>query len=117
MEKLQLFLFILQMVIAVVMIILILLQKSDGDSLGGIGGGSGGAGSVMSSKASASFLSKFTMFLAAAFMANCLVLAAISGKTAGKTESEFERIIEKQGVSGEKSAKPIKKRSSVPEVK
>ena len=99
------------------MIILILLQKSDGDSLGGIGGGSGGMGAVMSSKASASFLSKFTMFLAAAFMINCLVLAAISSKTASKTASEFEKIIEKQESFGSGSAKPVKKPASAPEVK
>ena len=102
MEKLQLFLLILQIVIALVMIILVLLQKSDGDSLGGIGGGSGGMGAVMSSKATASALSKVTMFLAAAFMVNCLVLAAISGKDSGKTASEFEQIVK------EREAKEIK---------
>lgn len=85
MEKLQLFLLILQVVIAVVMIILVLLQKSDGDSLSGIGGGSGGMNAVISSKASANLLSKITMILVGVFMFNCLILATISN--AGKRKS------------------------------
>jgi preprotein translocase subunit SecG len=113
MEKLQLSLLILQIIIAVMMVILVLLQKSDGDSLGGIGGGSGGMGAALSSKASASLLSKITMFLAAAFMINCLVLAAISGRGQGKTASEFEQVIENQEKTGSKS---IKKPIAAPEV-
>ncbi len=116
MEKLQLFLLILQIIIALVMIILVLLQKSDGDSLGGIGGGSGGMGAVMSSKASASLLSKITMFLAAAFMLNCLILASISGRKENKIASEFEQVIEKQEDSGAKDAKSVKKPIKAPEV-
>ncbi len=57
MEKIQLFLLILQVIIALVMIVTILLQKTGGDSLGGIGGGSGGLGSGISARASAQMLS------------------------------------------------------------
>lgn len=113
MEKLQLFLLILQIVIAFAMIVLVLLQKSDGDSLGGIGGGSGGMGAVMSSKASANLLSKITMFLAAAFMINCLILASISGRDSDKTAAEFEQVIEQQQDKGDKDSK---KAISVPDI-
>ena len=96
MEKLQLFLLILQVIIAVVMIILVLLQKSDGDSLGGIGGGSGGMNAVISSKASANILSKTTMILVAVFMFNCLILATISNVNKKKIASELDQIIQQQ---------------------
>lgn len=96
MEKLQLFLLILQVVIAVVMIILVLLQKSDGDSLGGIGGGSGGMNAVISSKASANILSKITMILVAVFMFNCLILATISNANKKKINSELDKIIQQK---------------------
>ncbi len=96
MENLQVFLLILQIVIAVVMIILVLLQKSDSDSLSGIGGGSGGLGSAVSSKASANILSKTTMVLAAIFMLNCLILAAISNAKNKELESELDKVIKEQ---------------------
>lgn len=96
MEKLQLFLLIFQIIIAVAMIILVLIQKSDGDSLGGIGGGNGGLSSVMSSKASANFLSKTTMVLVGIFMLNCLILASISNSAKKSVASELEQVIEEQ---------------------
>jgi preprotein translocase subunit SecG len=100
MEKFQLFLLILQVIIAVTMIILVLIQKSDGDSLSGIGGGSGGLNSIISSKASANILSKTTMVLIAIFMINCLILASLSHHAKKATASELDKIIDKQ----EKSA-------------
>lgn len=96
MENLQLFLLVLQVIIALVMIILVLLQKSDGDSLGGIGGGSGGLGSAISSKASANILSKTTMILAGVFMINCLVLASISNSKNNAIKDDLEKIIEQE---------------------
>lgn len=96
MENLQLFLLIFQIFIALTMIILVLLQKSDGDSLSGIGGGSGGLSSVMSSKASANFLTKATMVLVAIFMLNCLILASISNDGNKKASSELEKVIEEK---------------------
>ncbi|MFT6077560.1 MAG: preprotein translocase subunit SecG [Myxococcota bacterium] len=97
MENLQVFLLILQIVIALVMIVLVLIQKSDGDSLGGIGGGgSGGINSVMSSKSSANLLTKITMILAGLFMLNCLVLALISSKMNNSNELEIDKIINQQ---------------------
>lgn len=102
MENLQFTLLILQIVIAVAMIILVLLQKSDSDSLSGIGGGNGGLGSAMSSKASANFLSKTTMILAAIFMLNCLILASISGAEQKEVSSELEEVIKEQEKKGVK---------------
>jgi len=96
MEKLQLFLLILQVAIAVAMILLVLLQKSDGDSLGGIGGGSGGMNAVISSKSSANILSKTTMILIGVFMLNCLILATISNAGKKRVAAELEKVIEQQ---------------------
>jgi preprotein translocase subunit SecG len=105
MEKLQLFLLIMQVVIAVVMIILVLLQKSDGDSLSGIGGGSGGANSIISSRTSASLLTKITMTLIAIFMANCLVLAVLSKTSQKSFISEIDKIAKEKENSKEVPAK------------
>lgn len=99
MENLQIFLLVMQIIIALVMIILVLVQKSDGDSLGGIGGGSGGLNSVMSSKSSANFLTKATMILAAIFMLNCLVLALLSSKINKSNTLEIDKVIEQQSQS------------------
>lgn len=103
MENFQLFLLILQVIIAVAMIILVLLQKSDGDSLSGIGGGSGGLNSVMSGKATANVLSKTTMILIGIFMLNCLILASISNASNKAIANDLNKIIEQQ----EKNGSPV----------
>ena len=99
MEKLQLVLLVVQVVIALMMIIAVLLQKSDGDSLSGIGGGNGGLGSVISSKASANVLTKITMGLVALFMINCLVLAVISSNINKNNKLQIDKILEEQNNS------------------
>ena len=106
MEKLQLFLLILQVIIALIMIIVILIQRSDGDSLGGIGGGSGGLGAGISARASANALTKFTIFLAAFFMFNCLVLARISSTSTGESEYKIDKVIEGKPIKAPKNQKP-----------
>lgn len=119
MENLQLFLLIFQVIIAVVMVILVLLQKSDGDSLSGIGGGSGGLNSIMSSRASANFLSKATMVLIGLFMLNCLVLATMSNTTQKAVASDLEKVIEQEESSAAKTdaASGESKTSTIPAVK
>lgn len=112
MESLQLFLLVLQVVIAVLMILLVLVQKSDGDSLSGIGGGSGGLNSVMSSKSSASFLTKATMTLVGLFMLNCLVLALISSKLNKSNSLEIDKVLESQGTVAA-PVKPANKDGSI----
>ena len=96
MEGLQLFLLIFQIIIAVILVILVLLQKSDGDSLSGIGSGSGGLNSVVSSKATASILSKSTMVLIGIFMLNCLILASLSNVKSKAIEKDLEKIVKEQ---------------------
>lgn len=96
MENLQVTLLILQVVIAIIMIVIILIQKSDGDSLGGIGGGSGGLGSGISARASANALTKFTIFLVAFFMLNCLILARISAGSKSDQGLAIDKVIEQQ---------------------
>lgn len=98
MENLQLFLLILQVVVAVVMILLVLLQKSDSDSLSGIGGGSGGLNSAISSKATASALSKTTMILVGVFMLNCLILASLSNASNNAVKEDLNKAIEEQEI-------------------
>ena len=78
------------------MIILVLLQKSDGDSLSGIGGGSGGLNSAISSKATASVLSKVTLILAGIFMLNCLILASLSNASNNAVKADLEKAIQEQ---------------------
>ncbi len=113
MENLQLFLLILQVVIAVAMIILVLLQKSDGDSLSGIGGGSGGLNSVISSKASANILTKITMVLIGIFMLNCLILASLSNSSKKAIQKELDQVIQQQ----ESEAPTTPTNSTIPPVK
>ncbi len=113
MENLQLFLLILQVVIAVAMIILVLLQKSDGDSLSGIGGGSGGLNSVISSKASANILTKITMVLIGIFMLNCLILASLSNSSKKAIQKELDQVIQQQ----ESEAPATPTNSTIPPVK
>ena len=96
MEGLQLFLLIFQIIIAVILVILVLLQKSDGDSLSGIGTGSGGLNSVVSSKATASILSKSTMILIGIFMLNCLILASLSNVKSKAIEKDLDKIVKEQ---------------------
>jgi preprotein translocase subunit SecG len=110
MEGLQIFLLVLQIIIAISMIILVLLQKSDGNSLSGIGGSSSGLNSLVSSKLSSSILSKITMFLIALFMINSLVLASISKSSNKAIEKDLKKAIEQE----EKSQTPSK--PSVPDI-
>ena len=102
MEGLQLFLLILQIIIAVILVILVLLQKSDGDSLSGIGSGSGGLNSVVSSKATASILSKSTMILIGIFMLNCLILASLSNVKSKAIQKDLQKISNEQNSALEK---------------
>lgn len=110
MENTQLFLLVLQVIIAVSLILLVLIQKSDGDSLSGISGGSGGMNAVISSKASANILTKVTMTLAALFMLNCLILASISTTKSESLKEELKKAVQEQELQN-KDKKP-----AVPEI-
>jgi preprotein translocase subunit SecG len=92
----QTILIVFHIIVSVLLVSVILFQSNGSDELKGIGGGSSGLDGVMSSAASASFVTKLTSILAAIFMINCLVLANISSREsdsslAGKVMSEQTR--------------------------
>lgn len=87
----------MQIVIAAFLIVLVLLQKSGSDSLGGISGSSSSMNPVLSSKASASILTKITMILIAVFMVNCLILAVLAGNKKS-ISSEIDKIVKQQEI-------------------
>ena len=69
-------LLVLHVLIVLALIGVILLQRSEGGALG-IGGG--GPGSMFSARGQASFLTKTTAVLAAAFMTLSIILAILYG--------------------------------------
>lgn len=78
----QLVFFVIQIIVAVLLVLVILMQKTSSDGLAGLGGGSN---NLMSSKASANFLTKLTIILAILFMSNSLILAKLSMLTNKET--------------------------------
>ncbi len=76
----QTVLIVFHIIVSVLLVSVILFQSNSSDELKGIGGGSSGLDGVMSSAASASFVTKLTAILAAIFMINCLVLANLSSR-------------------------------------
>lgn len=116
MEGFQLFLLIVQIVIAVTLIILVLLQKSDGDSLSGISSGSGSMSGAISRQASASFISKTTMTLIIVFMINCLILASISNSgEKSLLKEDLEKAVQTQD-SKKIDEKPTNTSPAIPDV-
>ena len=93
MEGLQGFFLIVQLVVAVLIVVLVLLQPSGGGD--GLTTSSNIGGGIVSGRSAASFLTKFTMILAAIFMLNTLFLGVIaSKKSAGN--SIVNELIEKE---------------------
>lgn len=86
-------LLVVQIFIAVFMIGIILIQRNASDSLAGLGGGSGGGmDSLLSSRASANLMTRATAILAAAFMINCLIMAAITARQHTRADSILEAV-------------------------
>jgi preprotein translocase subunit SecG len=93
MENLQNFLLIVHIIIAFFIVILVLLQPSgNGD---GLVSSYSNLGNVVSSRATANFLSKTTMFLAIVFMCNTLFLGMIAHKKS-KINSIVEKMVEEK---------------------
>ena len=111
MEGIQLFLLILQIIIAVLMVILVLIQKSDGDSLSGLGSGSGGLNSAISGRSTMSILSKITMSLATLFMINCLVLASLTKNKSNSISNELNEVIKETEASKNQNSTNINQSS------
>jgi preprotein translocase subunit SecG len=82
----------LQIIISVLLIIIILLQRSDND---GFGLGASGGSNFLSSRGQANLLTRSTAILAAAFMANSLLMATIESR-GGKTDIASEITAEQQ---------------------
>ncbi|MFV9875557.1 MAG: preprotein translocase subunit SecG [Rickettsiales endosymbiont of Dermacentor nuttalli] len=82
----ELVFFVIQIIIAVLLVLVILMQKTSSDGLAGLGSSSN---NLMSSKASANFLTRFTVILAVLFISNSLILAKLS-MNAHKESSIFD---------------------------
>jgi preprotein translocase subunit SecG len=91
----QLVLLIVQIILAVILIGLVLIQKSSSDGLSGLSGGGGNLG-VVSSRASANFLTKSTAVVMTLFMINCLILGNLAARTSKKASIVEQIKIEKQ---------------------
>lgn len=87
-------LLVTQIIITLAMIGIIMIQRSSSDGLSGIGGGSGaaGGGGVMSSRATATALSRATAVLATIFMVNALAMATITARSNHSEPSVLEAI-------------------------
>lgn len=72
---------VVHLIIAIVLIAVVLLQRSEGGALG-MGGGGGGGGMV-SSRSTATALSKVTWVLAAGFIATSLTLTILAAAGSG----------------------------------
>jgi len=92
MESLQMFLFIVQIILSVLIILFVLLQQTDEDSLSGIG--SGASAKMLSKRSSSTPISKATMTLFILFMFNSLFLATISARNYSSRKSTMEDFIE-----------------------
>ncbi len=94
-------LIIVHVIICAGLILVVLMQSAKGDGLAGMfGGGAGLSGAVFGGRGAATFLSKSTSVLAAAFIISSIVLTLASRGTisggVGAGESAVERVINEQ---------------------
>jgi len=82
--SLFIFLTVVQAVVAAALVAVILMQRSEGGGLG-IGGG-GSPGGLMGARGAADFLTRSTRWLAIAFVALSVTLAAVAVETVGGDE-------------------------------
>ena len=83
----------IQVLVSIGLVMVILMQAAKG---GGLAGAFGGVGSsaVFGGRQAATFLGKATVYLAVAFMLNCLILAVLSKTTSqprSVTQEEISR--------------------------
>ncbi|MGI9229398.1 MAG: preprotein translocase subunit SecG [Gammaproteobacteria bacterium] len=83
METIQVFLFIVQLVVAASLILLILVQHGKGADAGAAFG-SGASATVFGSQGSGNFLTRVTTVLAIIFLANSLALAYVAKVRTGE---------------------------------
>jgi preprotein translocase subunit SecG len=82
-------LLVLQVIVTVSMIIVILIQRSSSDGMAGL---AGGGNSIMSGRASTNLLTRITSVLAAAFIINSLVMAAMTARSSRSEKSIVDEI-------------------------
>jgi len=85
-------LLVIQIITAVALIAIILIQHTGTDGLSGLGGGGGQGGALFTTRASANFLTRTTALLAAAFMANSMIMATIASHSSNNHESIVDKI-------------------------
>lgn len=100
----EIFLIIVQAVVALAMIGFILLQKSEGGGLVSQQGGQA-MGRFMSRRGQADFLTRGTSILAGGFMVLCLIIAIISGQKA-KNNPLLDQVVAEEKVASEKAEAP-----------
>jgi len=83
--SLFLFLTVVQALVAAALVGIVLIQRSEGGGLGVGGGGGGGPGGLLSARGSADFLTRTTKWLAVAFVALAIVMAAVAVKASSGT--------------------------------
>lgn len=98
----ELIFLVVQIILAIAIVGAVLLQRGTGDGLGNLSGGGGISGnSIISSRTSASFLSKATTFLVICFMINSLILGNLAMRE-HKPKSIVEQSINKEASSDSK---------------
>ena len=82
------------MIISILLVLSILFQSSKGDALSGTFGGQGG--SMLSNRGAATFLSKASTTLAAAFFIVTMLISLMSAPTNPKNESVIRKEADKR---------------------
>jgi preprotein translocase subunit SecG len=88
---------IIHVLICVLLVLAVLLQSSKGGGLAAALGGSG-ASSLLGGRSAATFLSRATSILAAAFMISCLTQAVAVRARHAEPVTATERMLREQGV-------------------
>ncbi|MBN2279963.1 MAG: preprotein translocase subunit SecG [Candidatus Marinimicrobia bacterium] len=81
-------------IISVLLVLSILFQSSKGDALSGTFGGQGG--SILSNRGAATFLSKTSTILAAAFFIVTILISLLSAPSNPETESVIRKEADKR---------------------
>jgi preprotein translocase subunit SecG len=99
------FVLVVHVLVAVSLVGLVLIQQGKGATAGAGFGGGGSSGTVFGARGAASFLSKLTAGLAAAFFATSLVLAYFGAQVTTQT-SLIEQSVEVDAVESSDSDVP-----------
>lgn len=95
------FLLALHLLISAALVIVVLLQSGKGGGLAGAFGGGGGSQTIFGGRGAATFLSRSTAVLGAAFMVSSLSLALLSTRAPGKREKSIIENVIRKGRAGQ----------------